>query len=81
MTDTRTGSITTTGHSDSTPFPRMVRFAPAVPHAIIGAIVALTELGGPDRSDAIHLALTTYLDGDNNLAGDPDIIGRLGAAA
>ncbi len=83
MAATRTGSITTTitGYSDPTPSPRMVRFAPAVPHAIIGAVVALAELGGPDRSDAIYLALIAYLDGDDSRAGDLGIIGRSRVAA
>ncbi len=58
----------------------MVRFAPAVPHAIIGAVVAITELGGPERSDAVRLALTAYLDGDDNRTGDLDIIRRQGVA-
>jgi len=64
-----------------TPPPRMVRFAPAVPHAIIGAVVAITELGGPERSDAVRLALNAYLDGDDNRTGGLDIIRRPGVAA
>jgi len=74
-------SIITTGHHDLTPPPRMVRFAPAVPHAIIGAVVAITELGGPERSDVVGLALTTYLDGDDNRAGWSGITGRRGVTA
>ncbi len=81
MTTERTGPITTTGHHDLTPPPRMVRFAPAVPHAIIGAVVAITELGGPERSDVVRLALTTYLDGDDNRTGGSGITGRRGVAA
>jgi len=74
-------SIITPGHPNLTPPPRMVRFAPAVPHAIIGAVVAITELGGPERSDVVRLALTTYLDGDDNRTGGSGITGRRGVAA
>lgn len=59
---------------------RMVRFAPAVPHAIIGAVLTLAELGGPDRSDAVHFALTAYLDGDVDRASDPEAVTVLGIA-
>lgn len=81
MTTRQPVSITTTEHPDLTPSLRMVRFAPAVPHAIIGAVVALTELGGPERSDGVRLALTAYLDGDDNRAGRSGITGRPGVAA
>ncbi len=81
LTGPTTATTTTTGQPDPTPSPRMVRFAPAVPHAIIGAIVAITELGGPERSDAVRLALTAYLGGDDNRTGDLDLTGRRGVAA
>jgi len=49
------------GDTDRPDTSRLVRFVPAVPYAITGAILSLAEIGGPDRNDTVRLALTLYL--------------------
>jgi len=52
------------GDTDRADTSHLVRFVPAVPYAITGAILSLAEIGGPDRNDTVRLALNLYLGGE-----------------